>query len=128
MFKAVKVGAVAIVMASAFHTTPARADAAQLVASICNYVASNDKNRLRSKLSDSGIRLRNIYDGIKCNGLSLLRFSMKSGSDATGEFIAKQLAGSTLSAPEYDGKTVLAWAQANGFGSSGTAATIKERI
>lgn len=128
MLKSVKMGAVALLLAFTYQPTPAKADAAQLVASICDYVASNDKNRLRSKLSDSGIRLRNIYDGVKCNGQSLLRFAMSSGADGAGEFIAKQLPGSTLGAPEADGKTVIAWAEANGFGGSATAAAIKERL
>nr|WP_035481357.1 DUF3718 domain-containing protein [Gallaecimonas xiamenensis] len=126
--KSVKLGAVTLLLAFAYQPTPASANAEQLVASICDYVASNDKNRLRSKLSDSGIRLRNIYDGVKCNGQSLLRFAMSSGADDTGEFIAKQLPGSSLGAPEADGQTVIAWADANGFGGTATAAAVKERL
>ncbi|WKE66135.1 DUF3718 domain-containing protein [Gallaecimonas kandeliae] len=126
--KVLKMGAVALLLAFTYHPTPASANAEQLVASICDYVAANDKNRLRSKLSDSGIRLRNIYDGIKCNGMSLLRFALTSGADDTGEFIAKQLSGSSLNAPEADGKTIVAWADANGFGGSATIAAVKERL
>lgn len=126
--KSVKLGAAALLVAMTYHPAPAHAGAQQLVASICNYVAANDKNRLRSKLSDSGIRLRNIYDGVKCNGESLLRFAMSSGADNIGAFMAKKLPGSTLAKPEADGKTVLQWAQANGFGGSKTAAEIKDRL
>ncbi|WP_341502968.1 DUF3718 domain-containing protein [Gallaecimonas sp. GXIMD4217] len=126
--KTMKIAAVAMLVGVAWQPAPAHANAEQLVASICDYVAANDKNRLRSKLKDSGVRLRNLYDGVKCNGESLLRFAMTASADDVGEFMAKKIPGSTLAEPEADGQTVLAWAEANGFAGSATAAAIKDRI
>ena len=33
----------------------------QLAASICDYVAANDKSRIRKKLKETRVKLRNIY-------------------------------------------------------------------
>lgn len=94
----------------------------QLAASMCDYVAADDKNRLRKVLSDYRLRLRNIYDGVVCNGESLIRHAFKSNAADVGEFIAKQLPGSAI---ESAGD--IAWAEANGFSASPLLAVLKER-
>ena len=53
----------AVVSSAVFMSTSVRAED-ELVASICDYVAADDKNRLRKKLDDSRLKLRNIYDDI----------------------------------------------------------------
>ena len=94
----------------------------QLAASMCDYVAADDKNRLRKVLSDYRLRLRNIYDGVVCNGDSLIRHAFKSNANDVGEFIVKQLPGSAV-ADSGD----IAWAEANGFAASPLLAVLKER-
>ncbi|MGL5905855.1 MAG: DUF3718 domain-containing protein, partial [Shewanella sp.] len=46
----------------------ASAEADPLVASLCDYVKANDKNRLRKKLKESRVKLRQVYSGISCDG------------------------------------------------------------
>lgn len=116
----------AIIAASAF-SMPVQANSDQLAANICNYVQTNDKNRLRKKLKENRVKLRNIYAGVTCDGNSLLRTAMNSGSDKVGTFIAKRLSVSELSAAEADGKTITDWAEANGHGASAITTAIKER-
>ncbi len=94
----------------------------QLAASICDYVAADDKNRLRKVLSDYRLRLRNIYDGVVCNGDSLIRHAFKSNASDVGEFIVKQLPGSAV-ASSGD----IAWAEGNGFAASPLLVVLKER-
>ncbi len=94
----------------------------QLAASMCDYVAADDKNRLRKVLSDYRLRLRNIYDGVVCNGESLIRHAFKSNAADVGEFIVKQLPGSAVS-----GSGDIAWAEANGFAASPLLAVLKSR-
>lgn len=94
----------------------------QLAASMCDYVAADDKNRLRKVLSDYRLRLRNIYDGVVCNGESLVRHAFKSNAADVGEFIVKQLPGSAVSASGD-----IAWAEANGFSASPLLAVLKSR-
>ncbi|MEH8019727.1 DUF3718 domain-containing protein [Rheinheimera metallidurans] len=94
----------------------------QLAASMCDYVTADDKNRLRKVLSDYRLRLRNIYDGVVCNGDSLLRHAFKSNAVDVGEFIAKQLPGTAI-ANAGD----IAWAEANGYSASPLLAVLKAR-
>lgn len=68
---------------------PAAQAQEQLAASMCDYVKADDKNRFRKLLSDNRLRLRNIYDGVLCDGLSLIRFAVKSNAAGAGEFIVK---------------------------------------
>ena len=94
----------------------------QLAASMCDYVAADDKNRLRKVLSDYRLRLRNIYDGVVCNGESLIRHAFKSNANDVGEFIVKQLPGSAVA-----GSGDIDWAEGNGFAASPLLAVLKER-
>ena len=120
--------ALSAVIAASFISTPVEANADQLVANICDYVKGDDKNRLRKKLKESRVKLRNVYTEITCDGSSLLRTAYTSNSSDTGEYIAKQLAGSDLSKPEADGKTILDWANANGHGGSAITSAINSKI
>lgn len=94
-----------------------------LVVSICNFVAADDKNRLRKKLRSSKVKLRNIYDGVACNGMSLLQFAMQKNAVEVGGYIVKRLPSGKL-AKGAD----LKWADENGFSDSAIVAAIKERI
>ncbi|GGA67855.1 hypothetical protein GCM10011369_06940 [Neiella marina] len=100
----------------------------QVLTSVCEYTAQNDKSRVRKALKNASLRLRDIYDGFECNGMSLLRFAMDKNAHETGEFIAKKLSKKILSAPEKDGQTITQWAEANGHGGSATVAAIQSRI
>ena len=102
--------------------SPVYAGDDQLAASMCDYVAADDKNRLRKVLSDYRLRLRNIYDGVVCNGESMVRYAFKSNAADVGEFIVKQLPASSI-----NGSGDIAWAEANGFGASPLLAVLKAR-
>lgn len=109
-------------------TQAAAADADPLVASICDYVKANDKNRLRKKLKESRVKLRQIYSGINCDGQSLLRAAYSANASDAGEFVAKRLSVTELSVPESDGMTIHAWAEANGHSASPITAAVKDRL
>lgn len=93
----------------------------QLAASMCDYVKADDKNRFRKLLSDNRLRLRNIYDGVLCDGLPLIRFAVKSNAAGAGEFIIKQLPAAQITASGDIG-----WAESNHAGSA-LIAVLKER-
>lgn len=94
----------------------------QLAQSLCAYVADNNKNHLRKTLSDNRLRLRAIYDGVNCEGLSLVRYAISKSADDTADFIIKQLPGSQV-ASSGD----IEWATGNGFAASPIVAMLKER-
>jgi hypothetical protein len=120
--------AIAALIAASSVSTPVHANADQLVANICDYVKSNDKNRLRKKLKENRVKLRAIYSSILCDGMSLLRTAYVAKADDAGEFVAKQLGADDLAAVEGDGKSILDWANANGHGASPITAAINDRL
>jgi hypothetical protein len=63
---------------------------------ICEYVAANDKKRLRSLLKTQRIKIRSIFGDVTCNGKNLLMFAAISNADEVGEMIIKKLPKKTL--------------------------------
>jgi len=111
----------ALISSSFLVATPASANA-QLAASLCDYVAADDKSRLRKKLKESRVKLRNIFAGVSCSGNNLLRHAMQNSANGTGKFIVKKLPKSDLAAGgDID------WAAANGHSGSPIVAGIKAR-
>jgi len=54
---------------------------------ICEYVAANDKNRLRTFLKQKRLKMRKIFKSIKCNDKNLLVFAASNKALEAGEFI-----------------------------------------
>jgi hypothetical protein len=108
-------------LAGLFMVAPVAHADQQLAASMCDYIKADDKNRFRKLLSDNRLRLRNIYDGIMCDGHPLVRFAVISNAAGAGEFIIKQLPAAQISASGD-----IAWAEAN-HAASPLIAVLKER-
>jgi hypothetical protein len=54
---------------------------------ICEYVAANDKNRLRSFMKQNKLKVRSIFKSMECNGKNLLVFAASNKALETGEFL-----------------------------------------
>jgi hypothetical protein len=65
---------------------------------ICEYVSVNDKKRLRSFFKKNKMKLRSVFDSIKCNGQNLLVFSASSNALDVGEYIITKLPVKTVAA------------------------------
>jgi hypothetical protein len=78
-------------------STP-QAQATNIAQSICEYVAADDKKRMRSFLKMNKLKIRRIFDGIECNGQNLLEFASTSGSVETGSLMISKLPKSVVSA------------------------------
>lgn len=111
----------AITLSASVFSMNASADDG-LAQSLCDYVANDVKNDLRVALSDNRLRLRNVYDGVVCNGLPLIRHAIKHDASNTAEFMVKQLP-SAFVAQSGD----VEWAIANGYEKSPIIAVIKAR-
>lgn len=103
-------------------------DTNQLIMNVCTAVAANDKTRLRQKLRSASIRLRDIYSGVRCNGETLLRFAMLNNAADAGSFVVGRLPVSDLTQAEFDGLTILQWADKNGQSGSPIVTAVNERI
>lgn len=97
-------------------------DLGALLAGICDTVESDNKSRFRKKLKDARVKLRNIYDGVTCGGLPLVRYAMQANANSVGEFIV-----SRMPASHFAGSGDADWAAANGFGDSEIAKAIASR-
>ena len=75
---------------SAMAFTPS-ASADEMSLRICEYVAANDKDRLRSYLKKNNLKVRSIFSSLKCNNKNLLVFSASSTALEVGEFILGQI-------------------------------------
>jgi len=114
---------VTLVLGSVSYSAPAKsADVASLLAGLCENVATDNKSRLRKKLKEAGVKLRNIYDGITCGGEPLVRYAMIKGASGAGTFIVKR-----MPASHFKGSGDLDWANANGHGDSDIAKAIANR-
>jgi len=79
-----------ILVLSAFSYSP-KTYSANLSLTICEYIAVNDKRRLRSFLKSNKLKIRKIFKGIRCNGMNLLIFAGKAKAVETGEMIIGKL-------------------------------------
>lgn len=68
-----------------------KAEASNIAQSLCEYVAADDKKRMRSFLRTNKIKIRRVFDGIQCNGKNLLVFASDRGSVETGSMIVSKL-------------------------------------
>ena len=113
---------IALVMSLSFSPKAEAADIHSLLAGICENVASDNKSRFRKKLKEAGVKLRNIYDGISCGGMNLVRYAMSKNAQKTGTFIVKRMPSS-----HFKGSGDADWAAANGHGGSDIASAIASR-
>jgi hypothetical protein len=73
-----------------------KSSAGNVAQNVCEYVAADDKRRLRSLLKTQRIKIRSIFGDVTCNGKNLLIFAAVNNADEVGEMIVKKLPKKTL--------------------------------
>ncbi|MCT8125911.1 DUF3718 domain-containing protein [Alishewanella sp. BS5-314] len=111
-----------LIAAALLCSTSALANDA-ISASLCGFVAEDNRNQVRKVLSDNKLNLRNIYSGVRCNNESLLQLAIRRDALDTGTFIVKQMPAKVLADANYE-----AWATANGFADNPLVNIIKARL
>ena len=131
MLKIVKTS-IAIATISLLIVGTAQADVGEALQNICTIVKADDKGELRKKMkrvqSDFRLKLKDYYTGISCGGNSLIRTAMLNNAIETGTLMVKKMPKGDLTAPEKDGKTILAWASDNGLNASPIVTALNDRI
>jgi hypothetical protein len=131
MLKIVKTSIV-IATASLMFASNAQADISEALQNICTIVKADDKGELREKMkrvqSDFRLKLKDYYTGVSCGGNSLIRTAMLNNAIETGTLMVKKMSKGDLTAPEKDGKTILAWASENGLNASPIVTALNDRI
>jgi hypothetical protein len=131
MLKIVKTS-IAIATATLLFTGNVHADINDALQNICTIIKADDKGELRKKMkrvqSDFNLKLKDYYTAVSCGGNSLIRTALLNNAEKTGTLMVKKMPKGDLSAPEEDGKTVLAWASENGLSTSPIVAVLNDRI
>ncbi|MEW6992093.1 DUF3718 domain-containing protein [Colwelliaceae bacterium 6441] len=78
--------------------TAPKAEATNIAKSLCDYVAADDKKRMRSFLKSNKLKIRSVFKSIQCNGKNLLVFAADRGSVDTGSLIISKLPKKIVSA------------------------------
>jgi len=87
----------ASIFLASFSTPVVVADDFLMVATaLCEYTKANDRNKIRKKLRRSKMKLRSIYEDIKCNDKTLYKFAIASNADEVMKFYEKKIKQSKL--------------------------------
>jgi hypothetical protein len=97
MKKLLLVSSITILTLTSVVSAP-KAQAANIAQSVCEFVAADDKRRMRSFLKTNRLKIRSIFDGIECNGKNLLAFAASQGSVETGSLMISKLPKRVVSA------------------------------
>jgi len=95
MKKLLIVSAVALI--STISVAP-QAKASNIAQSLCEYVSADDKKRLRSFLKSNNLKVREVFDGVQCNGQNLLAFASTRNAIKTGSLMINKLPKSKVEA------------------------------
>ncbi len=109
-------------LTSASFSQTAQASGAEALNGICENVAADNKSRFRKKLKESGLKLRNVYSGISCGGVNLVRFAMSNNAEKVGSYIVKR-----MPASHFATSGDLDWASTSGHAGSTIANSIASR-
>lgn len=91
--------ALTVALTAVLVNVPSVASAnAQISTNLCNYVAADDKKRLRKYLKAEKLKLRNIFGSVVCNGKNLLDFAASKNAVKAGSLIISKLPKSVVSA------------------------------
>ncbi len=108
---------------------PMKSNATDMVAEgLCSAIVADDRQRLRTILSNHNIRLRNVFANVRCNGYSLLQFAITAEAIDVGEMLIRLLPTSAIENDKINGESVIHWAEKAGYGSSPVLALVRERM
>ncbi|RUO24294.1 hypothetical protein CWE09_10475 [Aliidiomarina minuta] len=126
MKKLAMVVAASSVLLSATSLTAVANDS--IAEGLCTAISADDRQRLRTILSNHNMRVRNIYTSIRCNNYSMLQFAITAEAEQVGEMLTRQLPASVIDDDTVNGEHILSWAESTGYGSSAVVAAVRNRI
>lgn len=73
----------------------------QLFQTICATIKSNDKNMLRKTMDSQKLKIRNVFEGLKCNGQDMIQFAVANNAHDVAIMIIKQLPKQVITEGKY---------------------------
>lgn len=95
---------------------------------LCSSISADDRQRFRTILHNYNLRIRNIYDGVRCNGYSMLQFAITAEAIQVGEMLSRQLPVRTIADDKVDGQPLIEWAEQAGYATSDVLQVVRERM
>jgi hypothetical protein len=104
--------AIACFALSVSYSPPSYAAADRLAASICEAAKTNNRSQMRKKLSKARLRLRDIYQGLRCGKEgSLLRVATNANAMDSAKYILSKAKKVALSKKDKDGDNIIQYTQ-----------------
>ncbi|MEM0910308.1 MAG: DUF3718 domain-containing protein [Pseudomonadota bacterium] len=57
---------------------------------VCEAIQDNKVNRFKRHVKRTGIKLRDLQEGLRCNGMDITSFAVANSADKTALYIAKK--------------------------------------
>lgn len=92
----------------------------QLFQTICASIKDNDRNMLRKTLDSGKLRIRTIFEGLRCNNEDMVQFALTNKATDVAIMVIKQLPKQVITEGKYLEK-------AESLGSPELTDTIKSR-
>ena len=91
-----------LLVAFSFTTLPSYASSEDAGLRICQYVKLNHKARLKSFLRSQHIKVKEIFDSLKCNNKNLLVFAAEQQSVNAGTYLLGRVSSKKVAATFND--------------------------
>lgn len=73
----------------------------QMFQTICSSIKANDKNLLRKTLEAGQLKIRTIFDGLRCNNQDMVQFAVSNNAPDVAIMIIKQLPKKVVTEGKY---------------------------
>ena len=97
MKKLLLASTITVLTLTSIVSTP-QAHANNVAQSLCEYIAVDDKKRMRSFLKSNKLKIRKIFGSVTCNNKNLLAFATHKGAVKTGTLMISKLPKKVVSA------------------------------
>ena len=88
---------IALLLTPVLYTKPAYSDDMMLLATaLCDYTKANDRSKIRKKLKRFKMKLRKVYVGITCDGLTLHKFAVANNADEVVKYYETKIKAAML--------------------------------
>lgn len=100
----------------------------ELAKEICYSISADNRREFQNILDRNGLRIRNMYSAIKCNGYSILQFAVIAEATDTGMLLTRSLPARMILEENESGDSILDWAETTGYHNSPIIRAVRERL
>lgn len=95
---------------------------------VCSVISADNLKALDNIIDRHNLRLRNLYNGVRCNGYSILQFAVTAEAIDVGLQLTQRLPEQALANDSVNGQHLVTWANRTGYGSSPVVEAVRQRL